>query len=76
MVTVPHTLTPGYITERWPRLYHMAEAGSWPSIERHGLLSTTALLDLFEISGPRREAIESARRPESVKITHPLHGEV
>jgi hypothetical protein len=52
----------------------MAEAGSWPSVQRHGLLSTTALLDLFGVSGSERAAIESARRPESLKITHPEHG--
>lgn len=49
----------------------MAEAGSWPSVQRHGLLSTSALLDLFEIAGPERDAIEATRRPESIKITHP-----
>src|SRR6185436_11524880 len=59
---------------RFPRLYHMAEAGSWPSIERHGLLSTTALLDLFEIKGAEREALELQHRPESVEIRHPRHG--
>jgi hypothetical protein len=52
----------------------MAEAGSWASIQRHGLLSTTALLDLFEIKRPQREALESERRPESVKIEHPEYG--
>lgn len=75
MVNVPEQLTAGYIAERWPRLYHMAEAGSWPSIERNGLLSTSALLDLFEVEGEEREAIEARRRPESVWITHPEHGE-
>ena len=53
MVTAPQTLTPEYLAQRWPRLYHMAEAGSWESVKRHGLLSTTALLDLFEVSGDR-----------------------
>lgn len=43
-------------------------------MQRHGLLSTTALLDLFEITGPEREAIESTRRLESVAIHHPAHG--
>lgn len=71
---VPSSLSPGYIAERWPRLFHMAEAGSWSSIERHGLLSTTALLDLFELSGPVRDSIESARRPDSVEVTHPEYG--
>ena len=58
----------------YPRLYHMAEPGSWPSIKVHGLLSTTALLDLFEIGGPSREAIELKYRPDSVPIVHPRHG--
>lgn len=67
-------LTPEYIACRWPFLYHMAEQGSWDSIQQHGLRSTTALLDLFEIEDAAREPVESARRPESVKIEHPLHG--
>jgi hypothetical protein len=52
----------------------MAEAGTWDSIRRHGLLSTTGLLDLFEKSGRERMQIESEWRPESVTITHPKHG--
>ena len=62
------------LIERYPRVYHMAEDHSWPSIERHGLLSTSALLDLYEISGAARRAIESARRASSVTITHQRHG--
>ena len=54
----------------YPCLFHMAESGSWPSIREHGLLSTKALLDLFEITGPRRYRIESCWRPESVPIRH------
>ncbi|HEY5110201.1 MAG TPA: hypothetical protein VII96_11385 [Acidimicrobiales bacterium] len=71
-----HSLTVSEIVERWPTLFHMAEADSWLSVERHGLLSTTALLDLFEVTGDEREAIESARRSESVTIHHPVHGTV
>lgn len=71
---VPKTLSHDYIVQRWPRLFHMAEAGTWPSILQHGLLSTSALLDLFEIGGDERAEIESARRPESVSIHHRLHG--
>jgi hypothetical protein len=52
----------------------MAEAGSWPAIQQHGLLSTTALLDLYEIQGDERDRLESARRPASVPIHHPVHG--
>jgi hypothetical protein len=53
----------------------MAEDGSWESIRRLGLLSTTALLDRFEVDAERRFAVESARRPEMVRIEHPGHGE-
>ena len=59
---------------RYPQLYHMAEHGSWPSIQRHGLLSTTALLDLFQIDGQGRFKIESQWRPASVTINHPSLG--
>jgi len=51
-----------------PRLYHMAEPGSWPSIQKLGLLSTTALLDVYGVSGAERTAIESARRSTSVRV--------
>lgn len=54
-----------------PTLYHMAERGTWPSIRQHGLLSTSALLDLYEIQGAEREAIEERRRPEGVTIDRP-----
>src|SRR5205085_659323 len=57
-----------------PRLYHMASDGSWPSIRRHGLLSTSALLDLFEVVGDEREALESRHRPVTIPIQHPVHG--
>lgn len=56
------------LAERYPRLFHMAAPGSWPMIERHGLRSTSALLDLFRISGEERERIESRHRPTSIRI--------
>ncbi|MDE2968084.1 MAG: hypothetical protein OXS30_11460 [Chloroflexota bacterium] len=59
---------------RYPRLYHMAESGSWRSIWERGLLSTTALLDLFEVNGLTRREIESEWRPTSVAIRHPIQG--
>jgi hypothetical protein len=51
-----------------PTLYHMAERGSWSSIRNSGLLSTTALLDRFAISGTARVAIERRRRVTSVVL--------
>jgi len=58
-----------------PTLYHVAERGSWPSIRQHGLLSTSALLDLFGVQGPERDAIEGRRRPEGVRLGHPALGQ-
>ncbi|MDX9858555.1 MAG: hypothetical protein RBT76_12250 [candidate division Zixibacteria bacterium] len=52
----------------------MAELSSWDNIREYGLLSTTALLDKFEIVGNQRHSIESNRRPESVRIEHPELG--
>ena len=52
-----------------PRLYHMAERGAWRSIRTNGLLSTSALLDLYGVHGERRFELESQRREDIV----PLH---
>lgn len=51
-----------------PRLFHVAEDGAWPSIRRHGLLSTTALLDLYRVTGEARDAVEARRRPAGVAL--------
>lgn len=59
---------------RFPRLWHMAADGAWPSIQSRGLLSTSALLDLFEVPVSKREPLETQRRHESVTIRHPEHG--
>lgn len=59
---------------RVPRLYHMAEDRTWESIARRGLLSASALLDLYGYTGTDRAKIESMRRPQSVTVTHPDYG--
>ena len=51
-----------------PTLYHMAERESWPAIRKHGLLSTTALLDRYEVAGVDRQSIELQRRPKSIAL--------
>jgi hypothetical protein len=71
MVTAPERLTADYIVERWPHLFHMAEAGSWKTIEQRGLQSTCALLDRLGVGDPLRTEIESRRRPESVELKDP-----
>ena len=60
----------------YPCVYHMANAGTWESMRQRGLLSTTALLDLFGIDGEERYRIESCHRRQSIEITSPHCGTV
>jgi hypothetical protein len=57
-----------------PRLYHMATAGALPQIEKYGLLSTQATLDLFKITGEKRENLLDKRRPQPQIIEDPKIG--
>lgn len=50
-------------------LYHMAEDGSWPNIERRGLLSTSGLLTLYKYSGDERKPYESEWRSCRMSIS-------
>ncbi|MCW5746461.1 MAG: hypothetical protein KIT36_09705 [Alphaproteobacteria bacterium] len=48
------------------RVYHLAEADNWPSIERHGLLSARALLDLPGVSADDRRRVAGHRAARTV----------
>lgn len=61
-------MTEDELIERHPRLWHMAADGGWEGIRDNGLMSVTRLLDLYEVEGQPRFAIESARRPQSVVL--------
>jgi len=61
---------------KYPKLYHMAENGSWPNIQKLGLLSTSALLTKFGYIGANREEIECKWRPQKITIYHSKYGEV
>lgn len=56
------------LVDRYPKLYHMAEKDTWPSIKVNGLLSTTAVLDRFGFTGTQRREIEEGHRPEKMLI--------
>lgn len=62
-------MTQDELIQTYPRLWHMAEDGSWDSISKRGLLSTSALLDLYEIDSSRRRKIESEHRSDSITIS-------
>ncbi len=67
-------MTPETLIERYPHIYHMTAADSWEAIKAHGILSTSAILDLLGINGGKRAQIERSIRPQSVTLTDPHHG--
>ena len=62
------------LIDHFPRLFHVTQAGAWPSILRHGLLSTRALLDLYGVDDAARAAIETEPRPGDVVLDDPALG--
>jgi len=69
-------VSPEELAARHPRLFHVTLPEASESIRRRGLLSTSRLLDLFEIEGAERELLERRRRPGPAALCHPIHGAV
>jgi len=65
---------PSGLIATYPRIFHMAEASAWEGIQRHGLLSTGALVDLFETPDPRRNRLLAERRSDMTAVHHAVHG--
>lgn len=49
-------------------VWHLTDAEGWQSVQARGLLSTSALLDLYGYEGERRDVLESRRRPRPVPL--------
>lgn len=64
-------MTGAELARHYPRLYHMAEDGAWPSIRTHGLLSTSALLRAHGVAGEAAAGLEARRRPAGVRLSGP-----
>ena len=64
-------MRPEQLSERYHVLYHIAWAGSWPSIEENGLLSTKELLRLYGKSEGEIKALTRNRRDHWVEINCP-----
>ena len=64
------------LIELHPQLFHMAEAGSWPGIAKHGLLPTRTIVETASIPESEKEALLSHRRPTSIRIPHAVLGDV
>lgn len=57
-----------HVIDLYPRVFHMAVDGAWPSIQEHGLLSTTALVDLYDPPPDVRAQILDGVRRTSVAL--------
>lgn len=58
----------------YPLLFHTAVEGSWTSIREHGLLSTAAVLQKWEVDETRQRELLTTVRSESTVFKHPSLG--
>lgn len=56
---------------RHPRVFHTMSATAWPSVQRHGLLSTQRLIDLFGLDAAERDRLLNAPRKQSTVLRAP-----
>lgn len=54
-----------------PQVFHTMSATAWPSVQRHGLLSTQQLIDLFDLDAAERDQLRSAPRKQSTVLRAP-----
>jgi hypothetical protein len=59
------------LVARHPRVFHTMSAAAWPSVQRHGLLSTRRLVDLFDIDAAGRDRLLSSPRRQSTVLRAP-----
>lgn len=62
---------PEDLIARHPQVFHVASAASWPSIQKHGLLSTAALLELHNVGPAERDRLLRRKREESTQLSTP-----
>ncbi len=60
----------------YPRLFHMAEADSWESIQNIGLKTTIQLVDECGVDPDTSDRILRERRPRGFRLQHPVVGDV
>lgn len=64
------------LIELYPRLYHLAAGGSWPSIEQHGLWPTSRLVATSGLDQDKQDALVRQQRLVGTVIDHPICGRV
>ncbi len=68
-------MDPADFVAKYPTLLHLADARSWPSIERHGLLSAAEIVRRWQVPPDRAEALLTRKRPKPpVPLYHPELG--
>ncbi len=67
-------MTPVELAKKHPRLFHVTKASAWPSIAKHGLLSTKSLLELFEIPAVRAFELLTQKRLDPTPLGHHIYG--
>lgn len=65
-------MTPDQLVAAYPRMYHMAEVGTWPSIRQHGLLSSNEVVRRSAAQGAAAVALRRGHR--AGKVTVPVPG--
>lgn len=68
-------MTPDEFVQRYSQVFHVTAPGSWPNIEALGLLSTSALLDLYGVPKDERVPLEERRRPDPYPLFDPRYGQ-
>ncbi len=56
------------LIERYPRLFHLAEAGSWPAIAAHGLLPAAEIVSTSGLGPAEQHAILSRPRAAGCRL--------
>lgn len=64
------------LIEAYPRIFHMAESGTWPSIRDRGLMSASAVLDHFGVTGQARSRYETVQRATKMSVLPQAPGEI
>jgi hypothetical protein len=64
------------LIDQYPRLFHLSEAGSWPTIAAHGLLPAAEIVSTSALSAAEQAEILSHPRASTLSIEHPLMGTV
>lgn len=69
-------MSPEQFSKRYPCLYHVTTPGAWVNIKKHGLWSTSYILDRLEIRGIHRAHIETERRASEIPLEHTCYGRI